>query len=215
MGGIWIYVHFQPKWEVEGFFFFPPDICLSTGTKRKMTQRTLFEMNFCSPSKVQILSPKRVHLGLTDCNESVERNGIVEFTDFGGAEEDSGSFFASPLCSKPVLKNNIDDLIKNTVSDDNIDDNCNTNSFAIKNEVLDSDLSLLYDDISGVLLETFIVGRKFSEEKEINIGENIVLVRDPQNAKDPNAIKVYFHFLLDQFVICFSLQFSSIVMQRH
>lgn len=192
-------------------FSFPPDICLSRGTKRKMTQRTLLEMNFCSPSKVQILSPKRVHLGLTDCDENIGRNGIIKFTDFGGAEEDKGSFSASPPCSKPV----IDYLCKNTVSDDNIDDNCNTNSFSIKNEVLDSDTSLLFDDISGVLLETFIVGRKFSEEKEINIGESIVLVRDPQNVKDPNAVKVHFHFLLVQFVFWFSLQISSIVVQRH
>ena len=52
------------------------------------------------------------------------------------------------------------------------------------------------DDLSGMILETFIVGRKFSDENELNLGASISLERDPTNVKDPNAIKVHFfcHF---------------------
>lgn len=57
-----------------------------------------------------------------------------------------------------------------------------------KNKI--SEMVLGKDDLSGMILQTFIVGRKFSNEKELNLGERISLERDPTNVKDPNAIKV-------------------------
>ena len=44
--------------------------------------------------------------------------------------------------------------------------------------------------LSGAALETYVVGRKFGEGVEIISGSSVSLVRDPINAKDPNAIKV-------------------------
>uniref|UniRef100_A0A7N0SZ37 Fanconi-associated nuclease n=1 Tax=Kalanchoe fedtschenkoi TaxID=63787 RepID=A0A7N0SZ37_KALFE len=41
-----------------------------------------------------------------------------------------------------------------------------------------------------LILETLIVGRRFSIEKELLLGTSIILVRDPDNIKDCNAIKV-------------------------
>lgn len=46
------------------------------------------------------------------------------------------------------------------------------------------------DDIFGLTLDTFIVGRRFGDEAELNLGMMITLQRDPNNVKDPNAIKV-------------------------
>ncbi|KAD3337085.1 hypothetical protein E3N88_32605 [Mikania micrantha] len=57
-------------------------------------------------------------------------------------------------------------------------------------EVSDIDSANSNDDISGNFFGTFIIGRRFSEEEELHIGNNIYLCRDPENVKDPNAIKV-------------------------
>ncbi|KAM3708593.1 hypothetical protein ACJW30_02G108300 [Castanea mollissima] len=47
------------------------------------------------------------------------------------------------------------------------------------------------ENVSGVTLQTFIVGRRFfSHENELHVGANISLLPDPHNVKDPNAIKV-------------------------
>lgn len=47
------------------------------------------------------------------------------------------------------------------------------------------------DSIFGVKLETFIVGRRYTDQEEICPGATVSLFRDPQNVKDPNAIKVF------------------------
>ena len=39
-------------------------------------------------------------------------------------------------------------------------------------------------------IQTFIVGRKFSDVQDLEAGEKICLLRHPENIKDPNAIKV-------------------------
>eukprot|EP00257_Ricinus_communis_P025532 XP_025012946.1 fanconi-associated nuclease 1 homolog [Ricinus communis] len=60
-----------------------------------------------------------------------------------------------------------------------------------QDSVINSHLGIcIYDEILGATLETFIFGRRFSVEKELNLGERICLLRDPGNANDPNAIKV-------------------------
>ncbi|KAI8000125.1 hypothetical protein LOK49_LG09G01490 [Camellia lanceoleosa] len=46
------------------------------------------------------------------------------------------------------------------------------------------------DDIFGRVLEPFIVGRKFGDDVELNHGKSITLLRDPDNIKYCNAIKV-------------------------
>ncbi|CAN8288526.1 unnamed protein product [Cochlearia groenlandica] len=41
-------------------------------------------------------------------------------------------------------------------------------------------------------IQTFIVGRKFSDVQDLDIGANICLLRHPENVKDRNAIKVLY-----------------------
>ena len=54
-----------------------------------------------------------------------------------------------------------------------------------------ADVDVTIENVSGVTLQTFIVGRRFfSHENELHVGANISLLPDPHNVKDPNAIKV-------------------------
>ncbi|KAL5542879.1 hypothetical protein UlMin_010589 [Ulmus minor] len=169
------------------------DVCLSRGTKRKLTQRTLFEMKFCSPSKVQNPSSEREQFGnnlfLITCDESNIPNGICRLPDSGGVEENDSNQSAS-LKLKSIVKTHTDGLFGNPLCDDETRNNIDTNLLVLKTEVTDFDVSITVDDISGVALETLIVGRRFSDEKDVNLGESIFLQRDPHNVNDPNAIKV-------------------------
>ncbi|KAF8048759.1 hypothetical protein N665_2413s0002 [Sinapis alba] len=46
------------------------------------------------------------------------------------------------------------------------------------------------DEANGEVVQTFIVGRKFSEVQDLETGAKIFLLRHPENIKDRNAIKV-------------------------
>lgn len=46
------------------------------------------------------------------------------------------------------------------------------------------------DEANDTIIETFIVGRKFSDVQDLEIGGKISLLRHPENIKDRNAIKV-------------------------
>ncbi|XP_048333316.2 fanconi-associated nuclease 1 homolog isoform X2 [Ziziphus jujuba] len=166
------------------------DVCLLRGTKRKLTQRTLLEMKFSQKSKVQIHTPVLEPLG-NSLFDNIVQDSIHRLSDCGASVEVNGSnLCGSVLNSKSVTETDIDGRSKNTVNSDRTDINVDAPSLLLKNEVPECDFAMSMDDISGTILETFIVGRRFSNEKELNPGENIILVRDPHNAKDPNAIEV-------------------------
>jgi Fanconi-associated nuclease 1 len=77
------------------------------------------------------------------------------------------------------------------IDDDRINGQVDPSLLNLRSEVMKSIEAVPVGDISGVFLETFIVGRRFSVEKELNLGANICLLRETDNAKDPNAIQVY------------------------
>ncbi|KAF3457092.1 hypothetical protein FNV43_RR01749 [Rhamnella rubrinervis] len=165
------------------------DVCLIRGTKRKLTQRTLLEMNFSSKAKVQIHSSEREELENHFFNNFVQ-NSIHGLCDVGAIEETKSNLCGSLLNLKCEMRSEIDGPSNNTVGVDRTDINVDTHPLFLKDEVPDYDMAMPMDGISGMVLETFIVGRRFSNEKELNHGESIFLVRDPLNAKDPNAIEV-------------------------
>ncbi|EXB54570.1 hypothetical protein L484_019139 [Morus notabilis] len=166
---------------------------LSRGTERKLTQRTLLQMNFCLPEKVQIRSSKREqsrsNLLLITGDGRTVGNAVHGLPDFDCSEEsDSTSNMSeSVLNLKSALHK--DGLSKSSICDDKTDENIVTHFLFENIEVPDDGMAIMLDDISVVILDTFIVGRKFSDAKEINFGERISLVRDPHNIKDPNAVK--------------------------
>lgn len=95
--------------------------------------------------------------------------------------------------SLPSTSNNIDshpDIDSNSIdihigNDNDVDSNNEIDS----NDEIDNNK----DDkpsIFGVKLETFIVGRKYADQEEVCVGTIVSLLRDPENVKDPNAIKV-------------------------
>lgn len=178
-------------------------MCLSRGTKRKLTQRTLLEMNFCSPSKVQILSPQRRQLvNNHDEGKGIVRNGSCELSDFNGVEEDDSSF-------ESVGKSQTEGTCKSPIRDNNTDDSNEINCPFIKDEGSFTDTAITLESLSDVLLETLIVGRKFVDDKEISQGDRILLLRDPLNVKDSNAVKVCFHFFIPEpFMFDILLQLS-------
>lgn len=209
-------------------FLFPSDMCLSRGTKRKLTQRTLLQMNFCLPSKVQICSSEKEQSEnnslLINHYERIVRNGVHVLHNFDGCEEnDSTSTLSESLLNSKSVTNK-DSLSESSICDDNTDENIDMFSLSRKNETSDDDMAIMPNDIAGVILETFIVGRKYSGEKEINFGERISLVRDPRNVKDPNAVKVKVHlhtyifiyiFYFNLYFLSFYFHISSILIGRH
>lgn len=203
-------------------------MCLSRGTKRKLTQRTLLQMNFCLPSKVQICSSEKEQSEnnslLINRYERIVRNGVHVLHNFDGCEEnDSTSTLSESLLNSKSVTNK-DSLSESSICDDNTDENIDMFSLSRKNETSDDDMAIMPNDIAGVILETFIVGRKYSGEKEINFGERISLVRDPRNVKDPNAVKVKVHlhtyifiyiFYFNLYFLSFYFHISSILIGRH
>jgi Fanconi-associated nuclease 1 len=81
------------------------------------------------------------------------------------------------LSSDSHSNSNHIDINHHDVIDDIIDD---------KNDIIDDKF-----DIFGVKLETLIVGRRYADKEEVCVGDTVSLLRDSQNVKDPNAIKVF------------------------
>ncbi|XP_030974220.1 fanconi-associated nuclease 1 homolog isoform X1 [Quercus lobata] len=130
------------------------DICLSesetpTGTKRKLSQRTLLDSNFLSNSKIH-------------------QSQLTNNDDFCGSRH----------------SNSHSHIINNDVVVDAPKAKAAAAAAA-------ADVDVTMENVSGVTLQTFIVGRRFfSHENELHVGANISLLPDPHNVKDPNAIKV-------------------------
>ncbi|KAJ1435486.1 VRR-NUC domain [Sesbania bispinosa] len=142
------------------------DLCLTqprvSGTKRKLTQRTLLQLNFTRPENLSngdaaSASHVRSSKGAQDDDTCEEE---LKLTENHKVELDSAVSTTTTNSSLPF---------NNGVTD--VDNDYNPNIFEVK-------------------LETFIVGRRYSDREEICSGTTVSLLRDPQNVKDPNAIKV-------------------------
>ncbi|XP_061967109.1 fanconi-associated nuclease 1 homolog isoform X1 [Populus nigra] len=216
------------------------DACLTRGTKRKLTQRTLFQLNFCSQPMVCSRSSDVKKLG----TGNVQEDAAVGFDNSTAVDENEGnlgtlvpmgeavlgiSMDGSPMKQKLIDDDGInsrvdssllnlrsevtkcieaitvDDISGETalgtsaggstmkqklIDDDRINGQVDPSLLSLRSEVMKSIEAVPVGDISGVFLETFIVGRRFSVEKELNLGANICLLRETDNAKDPNAIQV-------------------------
>lgn len=216
------------------------DACLTRGTKRKLTQRTLFQLNFCSQPMVCSRSSDVKKLG----TGNVQEDAAVGFDNSTAVDENEGnlgtlvpmgeavlgtSMDGSPMKQKLIDDDGInsrvdssllnlrievtkcieavtvDDISGETalgtsaggstmkqklIDDDRINGQVDPSLLNLRSEVMKSIEAVPVGDISGVFLETFIVGRRFSVEKELNLGANICLLRETDNAKDPNAIQV-------------------------
>ncbi|TXG69322.1 hypothetical protein EZV62_004257 [Acer yangbiense] len=171
------------------------DACLSRGTKRKLSQRTLLQFNFSAQSKVHIQC-NETDLSRTDVvcespGEILPQNAFCGSPDYVLVEEnDINHCDGSQLNFKSVKKTNIGGSIETPINHQRIHCQNHVSSSSLNSEVPKLDVDVIIDDIFGATLQTFIVGRRFSDEKGINFGAHITLLREPHNVKDPNAIKV-------------------------
>ncbi|EXB21295.1 hypothetical protein L484_002245 [Morus notabilis] len=119
-------------------------------------------MNFCLSEKVQIRSSKREQSGrnllLITVDERTVGNGVHGFLDLDCCEEsDSTSNVSkSVLNLRSALHK---DGSKSSICDDKTDENIVTYFLSENNEVPDDGMAITLDDISNVILDTFIVGR--------------------------------------------------------
>ncbi|XVE81179.1 hypothetical protein DITRI_Ditri15bG0042000 [Diplodiscus trichospermus] len=170
------------------------DRCLSRRTKRKLTQRTLLQLNFgYSQSKVQVSSGEPEQLLTSDFDKShcdSKENATCGFLKFSPSEEKSRDQCRKLLHTESVKQIDMAGSTENPVSDGRANIMVEFHAFAADNEEPRFSMDETVDSISGMAIDTFIVGRRFSDEKDVNVGASISLLRDPDNIKDSNAIKV-------------------------
>ncbi|CAI9268649.1 unnamed protein product [Lactuca saligna] len=164
------------------------DACLTRGTKRKLSQQTLLQFNFSPRSKVQACLTKSDD---TKSNITSDVKDITELIEVD-TEETGSIIYESSSSSDNASLVNIDGSAKISVNDDTVNNGGIVNSPSLVSEIeaSENESGDLDDDISGKILATFIVGRKFGDEGELHTETNITFCRDPENSKDPNAIKV-------------------------
>ncbi|XP_044498267.1 fanconi-associated nuclease 1 homolog isoform X2 [Mangifera indica] len=170
------------------------DACLSRGTKRKLTQCTLLQLNFCTQSKGPMYSNvterQTTNVVTEDPAKSLVPNAICGLENTVAVEKDDNNHAVSPLRFECMEHTSKAGLTENQINHQKIDCQDELPSSSPDTEVPKPDIDFTFDGISGATLQTFIVGRRFSNEKEISLETSISLLRDPQNPKDPYAIKV-------------------------
>ncbi|XP_077228252.1 zinc ion binding/nucleic acid binding/hydrolase isoform X2 [Tasmannia lanceolata] len=176
------------------------DACLSRGTKRKLTQCTLLQFSFRSRSNGDTCLGEPNNLE-DDVRQGVsgdesETSSIHELDKFGAYENsgrnecksDSLYFIGTTLesCDDVSVENFIrNDAISCKKGGTLSPPSCPPNIKMPKLDICSAGI-----DISVAALETYIVGRRFSDEVELKEGANVCVLRDPENVKDPNAVKV-------------------------
>jgi Fanconi-associated nuclease 1 len=149
------------------------DLCLSepkrSGTKRKLTQRTLLQLNFTHAPSQTLDSTCQENFQFTEKEEHFQFN-----------ENDSAIVTTESSCLSSDSNSNSNSNHIDINHHDVIDD---------KNDIIDDKF-----DIFGVKFETLIVGRRYADKEEVCVGDTVSLLRDSQNVKDPNAIKVFVYF---------------------
>lgn len=174
------------------------DACLSRGTKRKLGQLTLLQLNF-SRTKVKVQSGEledeenRVTLCYTSGSENISCDLIHNFDEADKSEEYNDNQNESKchnvdLTSYPLTSCKESGYVHHSATN-------KLPSAPSSLETMKSDNGLVegfdFGDMSTMLISTFIVGRRFGSREDLNLGSRICLSRDPENDKDTNAIKVF------------------------
>ncbi|KAL5651020.1 hypothetical protein ACJX0J_036478, partial [Zea mays] len=141
------------------------DMCLTRGTKRKLTQSTLLNFQF---SKKVSAEPTINNLNNESETENMKQidEGLSSDQAFFAFDSEIGSSKAGTTISSPTWE-------LPTVATSCSFDEC-----------------AVMDSSTVVVVDTVIVGRRFHENIELREDADITFMRDPQNAKDPDAIKV-------------------------
>ncbi|KAG0454962.1 hypothetical protein HPP92_024254 [Vanilla planifolia] len=157
------------------------DECLARGKKRKFNQRTLLQVRFFSEPRgtnpVQVDNAK-----VNDCEVELHQDNQL-FNSFESAEPPGPSLFnldsGNGISSEESVVGN---AAEGEVADPHFSCRFSTNARLPK---IDSCQAK-----HKYFLETCIVGRRFCEKAELQHGARIYVLREPENARDENAIKV-------------------------
>ncbi|GMH08971.1 hypothetical protein Nepgr_010811 [Nepenthes gracilis] len=187
------------------------DTCLTRGAKRKLTQLTLLQFNFSrdttcsedavcemtdmlqrSPNYVQNITPQLSSLGAI---EETEIKACRSLSTYGSNDcklirPDNSNIFGAPSIIESIMQDCTDDLSEKHIMHDKLNDMVDASLPSPMCEMSKVNTDKLMDEVSKAVLETHIVGRRFSDEAEIKSGTIVSFRRDPHNDKDPNAIKV-------------------------
>ncbi|KAE8726481.1 Fanconi-associated nuclease 1-like protein [Hibiscus syriacus] len=170
------------------------DACLSRRTKRKLTQRTLIELDFgCYQSKLQISSRKSEQFPSRDLSKSCcdyGENVTLGFSEISSSEEKGCDQSGQLSHTESVKQIDVASSTENPISDKRANIVVEFPALSTYNHESRHHMDETLDSISERPIDTFIVGHKFSDEKDVNLGASISLLREPDNIKDPNAIKV-------------------------
>ncbi|KAK6781375.1 hypothetical protein RDI58_023559 [Solanum bulbocastanum] len=212
------------------------DKCLARGTKRKLSQCTLFQLKFCTRPEVTASSidsnltrtefgssanDGNIHALASEMrNSDVSKNNVQDESSSSSVSltlttsrsnifTRNSSFYnrvdraenldglpdfddeCKPLYgAKSMQIVGLDGFPQHQISDDTIDNFTGSLLSLSENRTPTYEEPLEDDDNSKILLDTFIVGRKFADDTELIIGAMVMLSRDSKNVKDPNAIKV-------------------------
>ncbi|PWZ06851.1 Fanconi-associated nuclease 1 [Zea mays] len=150
------------------------DMCLTRGTKRKLTQSTLLNFQF---SKKVSAEPTINNLNNESETENMKQidEGLSSDQAFFAFDSEIGSSKAGTTISSPTYAK---DAINDGAGElPTVATSCSFDECAVM------------DSSTVVVVDTVIVGRRFHENIELREDADITFMRDPQNAKDPDAIK--------------------------
>ncbi|CAA0829119.1 Fanconi-associated nuclease 1 homolog [Striga hermonthica] len=168
------------------------DDCLSRRSKRKFSQVTLLQLNF-SRSKVKIrsgeLADKQNQVFLNEPKRISTCGATQNSNELECCEENYNELHSMSYSNNPSA-NCVEPLVAKDSSGDKLVSpplllGIETTSH-VPEECLDD------FDISKVFISTSIVGRRYRSAEVLDPESKICLCRDPENVKDPNAIKVLY-----------------------
>ena len=181
------------------------DICLTRGVKRKLAQSSLLDFRF---SKKAAAEPTLVSLnnddeannkGLTDGDISSDTEFCSRNSDPGSPKDSAtpllmgdlhGSLGTSKMHNGACVPSNV--VLPNIKKAENDDAVEKGSSCTLSTGTTSGSTGACPDADSStkLVVDTVIVGRRFRENIELQEGVGITVLREPQNAKDPDAIKV-------------------------
>ena len=180
------------------------DICLTRGTKRKLTQSTLLNFRF---SKKVSAEPASNNLkneieteSVKQIDEDLSRDQAFFSLDIDIEGSKTGPSLSSPGCLNGLLgisktistyvpSNTLLPNVKDAVSNVPVEHYSSSRhpTMATSRSI---DACAELDSSTIIAVDTVIVGRRFHENIELREDAGITFQRDPQNAKDSDAIKV-------------------------
>ncbi|XP_020687578.1 fanconi-associated nuclease 1 homolog isoform X3 [Dendrobium catenatum] len=144
------------------------DACLANGKKKKLSQRTLLQVNFLSKSRQETCLIEANSPNMDKCEKELSEEKQLEFGSQTSILEVLDEDAVKRKAADPHIPSTFPSIIRSPRSD-----SCE-----------DVDTKYVHT------LETLIVGRRFHKKIELQPGGRVYVVRECQNVKDDNAIQV-------------------------